>query len=181
MNRVQSKSISCPVDFALRVSFLFVASALGCGTSAEPAPRETPPPETRDGVGTERPSQLALSVRVRVAPSDDNLVHTTLVAVVRDMDGHESETDLGEFIGQPVDANPTGTGEIMTLRFPEDEEAEALHFIVNEDGSITVFREAVDGTKTRPRRLEMPALGKVEKATPALEHGLDAKPVDPDL
>jgi hypothetical protein len=119
-----------------------------------------------DGEAERRtPSSTAsfFTVGLRVALGSTEGDRVRLEAVVVDVDGHESVTDLGEYVGRPVEQAPEGD-ELGHLRLRGRGEEHHLTLLPTEDPSQLELR--LDGEPVR--RLDLPAADSVRPGSPFL-------------
>ncbi len=145
-----------------------VGSGLACGGAGTPVGSAT----AADVMGptdgdAERRTPLStgsfftVGLRIALGPVQGDRVR--LEAVVVDVDGNESVTDLGEYVGRPIEQAPEGD-ELGHLRLTLEDEEHHLTLSPTDDPSQLELR--LDGAPVR--RLELPEAHPVRSGEPFL-------------
>ena len=143
---------------------LVVASLVACGGPSQPPANAGDEP--MDGNATRRGpyasgSFFTVGLRVALGPTEASRVR--LEAVVVDVDGTESITDLGEYVGMLEESAPEGT-EIGHLRLRDGDEVHHLTLTPTDDPTLLELR--LDGAPVR--RLQLPQPQPVRAGQPFL-------------
>ncbi len=155
------RSPSLP-SFAL---LLGVASFTGCApASAGPAPAfapDTSAPQSQYG------SHMTVGLRVLTDPAEDEeRVH--LVAVVRDLDGVEATTDLGEYEGRVVE-EPANPDELLRVRVTHPTGPGSVTVANPEDGVLEVRHTPDSGEPPTVRRIPVRANTPIRASEPRVQ------------
>lgn len=106
----------------------WVAFAVACGAAASPAPL-TPAERATIRDDTQAPH---LTVALRVAldgPAEQR--HVRLVAVTYDMDGQESTTELGSYVGSVIQREAVGA-ELIRIAIEDGNQQRSLRLVSHE-------------------------------------------------
>lgn len=127
----------------------FVSAALAgamcnaaCGGSPAPSPAAYGP-EERATIHDNRPGANTLMLAVRVTPGADAADQVRLHAITYDMDGQQSETDLGHYVGTVAGAQ-AGPGEILRIHIQHEGRQRTLR-LVHRDGFVHAEEIVIDG------------------------------------
>ena len=163
-----------PAAVVLELTLIMV----GCQPSP-PYPPAPYPPNYRDiDDPTVTASQLTLSIRVALDSASEMERRVRLVAVVHDMDGEESTTDLGTYPGRIISRTPTGD-ELIRLAIENEDEESALR-LIREGDFIEVRRTHGDGQGELIRRIPVPEATPVRVSDPPIQDEDDNHFSEPD-
>jgi hypothetical protein len=149
----------------MRASFLSLV-LLACGPNQPPPGTAADVQGPADGNAVRRSafasaSHFTVGLRVALGPTEGSRVR--LAAVVVDVDGHETITDLGEYVGMPSEDVVEGT-ELGHIRLISGDEVHHLTLEPTDDPALLELR--LDGAPVR--RLELPQPHPVRAGEPFL-------------
>jgi len=155
-------SLSLP-SFAL---LLGAASLAGCRPAgAQPAPAfapDTSAPQSQYG------SHMTVGLRVLIDPAEDE-PRTRLVAVVRDLDGVEDTTDLGEYEGPVTEEPATGT-DLVRVRVSHPTGPAVVTVRNPGNGVLEVHHTPDSGEEPTVRRIPIRTDTPIRVSEPRVQH-----------
>lgn len=155
--RVLCSLMLCPVGLGLACGG--AGSPVGSATANDVMGPTDGDAERRTPLSTG--SFFTVGLRIALGPVEGDRVR--LEAVVVDVDGNESVTDLGEYVGRPIEQAPEGD-ELGHLRLTLEDEVHHLTLSPTDDPSQLELR--LDGAPVR--RLELPDPHPVRPGAPFL-------------